>query len=221
METRKCNYCGGTIPTDKRADSKFCSNSCKASHWEENKTKNKPVQQNFIAPKPQPKVSEMPLEGLRGVIENKPEIDVSDVKETSKQPQQNQSTAVIIGNYTQAYKNALAQKDKAQSDFQRVNNVLKLCVTNLKDWQIVKENLKYTKALKKHQVINIDTIALQEDVFLHEVLEYEADCHKQKTAEEQIDFLVASKYKLDRVLSMCEKIYRQAVLNLRLIPFRH
>jgi hypothetical protein len=36
METRKCLYCKGEI-IGKRDDAKFCSNTCKAKHWEEKK----------------------------------------------------------------------------------------------------------------------------------------------------------------------------------------
>jgi hypothetical protein len=34
---RACLYCNEEIPQNKRADSKFCSNSCKARYWEEKK----------------------------------------------------------------------------------------------------------------------------------------------------------------------------------------
>jgi len=40
METKKCLYCNGEI-TGKREDAKFCSNTCKAKHWEETRPSNK------------------------------------------------------------------------------------------------------------------------------------------------------------------------------------
>lgn len=216
MEARKCKYCGGTIPTDKRADSKFCSNSCKASHWEENKAKNKIPNANAMLAKPQLKVSEMPLEGLRGVIENKPQTDVSDVKETSKQPHTDQLTPVIIRKETEAYKNALTQKEKAASDFQRIKNALEVCATNLKDWQVLKEKLKYAKPVKKHTVMNIDAMALEDELLLDEAPEYETNVHKQKAVQEKIDLLAANKSKLERMLPAAKKIYEEALLSLRL-----
>ena len=36
MEAKKCQYCNDEI-TGKREDAKFCSNTCKAKHWEEKK----------------------------------------------------------------------------------------------------------------------------------------------------------------------------------------
>lgn len=218
MEARKCKYCAGTIPTDKRADSKFCSNSCKASHWEKSKEKNKIPYANAVAEKMQPKVAEMPLEGLRGVIENKPETDVLDVKKTSKQPETSQLTPVILRSQTQAYKNALAQKDKAESDFQRVKKLHEACVTNLKNWQIIQEKLKYTKPVKKHVVMNIDVMALQDDLLLDDAPEYKPDFHKQKVAQENINILAPIKSKLERMLPAVNKIYEEAILKIRLTP---
>src|ERR1035437_9846577 len=36
MEEKKCQYCKDEI-SGKRDDAKFCSNTCKAKHWEEKK----------------------------------------------------------------------------------------------------------------------------------------------------------------------------------------
>lgn len=36
MEEKKCRYCKEEI-SGKRDDAKFCSNTCKAKHWEEKK----------------------------------------------------------------------------------------------------------------------------------------------------------------------------------------
>ncbi len=41
MEPKKCKYCGEDI-IGKRDDAVFCSNTCKAKHWEENKPDNEP-----------------------------------------------------------------------------------------------------------------------------------------------------------------------------------
>jgi predicted nucleic acid-binding Zn ribbon protein len=69
-QERKCKYCGDMIPLDKRADSKFCSNSCKANHWEEQKGKKvnpvfKPALEKELQKTPE-KTPEKTLEGDKG-----------------------------------------------------------------------------------------------------------------------------------------------------------
>ena len=70
MENRKCLYCGEPIPQSRRADSKFCSHSCKARHWEEQKNKSSALKLllEHQPSEPIPK-QETLSEGLRGVLD--------------------------------------------------------------------------------------------------------------------------------------------------------
>lgn len=61
METKKCKYCGEEI-IGKREDAVFCSNTCKAKFWEQNKTNKEPQQ------KEKPQESKDVTSQLRGVL---------------------------------------------------------------------------------------------------------------------------------------------------------
>ena len=61
METKKCKLCGEEI-TGKREDAVFCSNTCKAKFWEQNKTNKEPQQ------KEKPQENKDVTSQLRGVL---------------------------------------------------------------------------------------------------------------------------------------------------------
>ncbi len=105
METRKCMHCSKAIAADKRADTKFCSNSCKANYWEANKGKTVVPVVVTLPQKDKPLVAGQPLEGLRGVLGNMEEIAVRDVKETFNIVENQE--VVPVKRETQTYKNAM------------------------------------------------------------------------------------------------------------------
>jgi len=71
MEPKKCKYCGEDI-IGKRDDALFCSNTCKAKHWEQNKSDNEPKETE----KPQEKKDvTSQLRGLLNGTANQNEID--------------------------------------------------------------------------------------------------------------------------------------------------
>lgn len=214
MEAKKCNYCNEPIPSDKRADSKFCSNSCKANNWEENKGKKKVPEVKIVLEKEQPKIPDKPLEGLRGVIENTPKIDDTAVKEPSKPQESKQLTPTIVKNETEAYKEALAKKEKAEADYLRVENILAECNLGLEDWKIKKEGLKYVKPTKKFKPNNIDIMDLQ-DKFWDDVDESIINSDKLKEVEEKITFFTDTKFKLEKMLSLAKKIDEESDQKLK------
>jgi hypothetical protein len=213
MEARKCNYCGESIPLEKRADSKFCSNSCKANHWEENKGK-KNVLEKIISEKQQEKIPEKPLEGLRGVIENTPKIDGTDVKEPSKTQENKLPTPTIIKKETQAYKEALAKKKRAEADYLRVQNILTECRLGLEKWQIKKEELVYKKPTNQSKIMNIDIMDLQKNSW-DDLSEFINCSDQEKEIKEKITFFTDSKAKLEKMLPQVRKIVEEADQKLK------
>ena len=217
MEARKCKYCGGTIPQEKRADTKFCSNSCKANYWEENKDKKKVPEVKAMLEREMPKVPQKPLEGLRGVIENKPKTDVIDVKEPSNHTEKQHVTHAAIKTETQAYKDALAEKEKAESDYMRIRKTLSNCQTGLEVWLKEKEKMKYVKSTNQPKVMSIDMMDL-EDNFWDEISESENHYYKQKEVRKKITLFTDNKSKLEKMLPAAKKIYEAAQLRLSSIP---
>lgn len=220
MEARKCAYCNGAIPSDKRADSKFCSTSCKAAHWEENKGKNKAkpevVTIKPVAEKQQPKPAGIPLDGLRGIVENTPKTDVSDVKETSKQLLLTPTMPVTTRVETQAYREALAKKQKAESDLKHIQSIRENCIIKIREWQgeLGKLNRINTKPIWRHQSANVDAIALQEDQMLEEVGEQDNRISLQKKGQEEIAKLRAIQTRMENVIPVAKGIYEKAVSTL-------
>lgn len=217
MKARKCKYCSGAIPSDKRADSKFCSNSCKANYWEENKDKKKVQEVKPMFEREKPKVPERPLEGLRGVIENKPKIDVIDVKETSMPTENEDVKPTSTKIETLSYKNALAEKEKAESDYLRIRKTLSNCQAGLEVWLKEKEKMKYVKPTNRPKVMSIDMMDL-EDHFWDEISESENHFHKQKEVQEKIILFTDNKSKLEKMLPVAKKVYEDAQQKLLSIP---
>lgn len=220
MEAKKCNYCSKPIPADKRADSKFCSNSCKANNWEENKGKKKTPEiktLTAIPEKQQLKVPEKPLEGLRGVIENKPKIDDTAVKQPSIPNENKQVTPTIIKQETEAYKEALAKKEKAEADYLRVENILADCNLGLENWKIKKEGLKSSTLSKRYKAHNIDVIDLQND-FWEELDESIQQSDNEKEVLEKITFFSETKSSLEKMLPQAKRIYEAAEQKLKATP---
>jgi hypothetical protein len=216
MEARKCRNCKGTIPADKRADSKFCSNTCKASYWENNKDSKKNPEIKAIPNKVIPAVAEKPLDGLRGVIENKRQTDVLAVKEPSKNIESKQVTPEIRKE-TQVYKDALAENEKAESDYQKISQMVATCETNLQAWLKEKERLKNVKSIRRFNTTNIDALAIM-DKLDNDVLQSEDRFYKQKKVQEKIATLTDSKSKLDKLLPAAKKAYEEAQQKLNFIP---
>ncbi len=220
METKKCNYCSKPIPAYKRADSKFCSNSCKANNWEENKGKKKTPEiktLTTIPEKQQLKVPEKPLEGLRGVIENIPKIDDTAVKEPSILSEIKELTPTIEKRETQAYKEALAKKEKAEADYLRVQNFQSECNLGLEKWQAEKEKTKYTEPFKRFKSYNIDAIALQ-DRLGEETDELIIRSNNQMLIEEKLTLFTKGKAESEKLLPQAKKIYEAADQKLKTTP---
>ena len=76
MEKRKCLHCNNPIPENKRADSKFCSNSCKAWYWAKNKDSKESITPKLEIEQETKIEKGTPLAGLRGVIDNSPKAEV-------------------------------------------------------------------------------------------------------------------------------------------------
>src|ERR1035437_6990176 len=185
MEARKCKYCIGTIPPEKRADTKFCSNSCKANYWEENKDKKQVPEGKAIPERVTPKVPEKPLDGLRGVIENKPKTDVIAVKEPPIRIENEQVTPVAIKRETQAYKDAMAKMGKVESAYLHIQNLHAKCKNYLQGWLSEKDKLKYAKPLNRFNAINVDAMAIQANC-LEEVWEFDNRGERQKEMEKKM-----------------------------------
>ncbi len=217
MEARKCKYCSGAIPPEKRADTKFCSNSCKANYWEENKDKKQVPEGKVIPERVSLKVPEKPLDGLRGVIENKPQSDVIAVKEPSICIENEQITPVAIKRETQAYMNAMAKKGKAESEYLRTQNLYGRCKNYLQGWLSEKDKLKYTQPLNRVEAMNVDAMAIQANCS-EEVWESDNRSERQKEMEKKMAVLNDCKYKLEQRLPFAKERYEAAELSLSSIP---
>ncbi|MBI4930506.1 MAG: hypothetical protein HY841_07075, partial [Bacteroidetes bacterium] len=213
MKTRKCLYCGGAIPPDKRADSKFCHNSCKAHHWEENKGKNKSTELKSVPDKEQVKPQvEKPLDGLRGVIENKTTNDVSnvnDVKQTTAPMIKTPVVAKQVTKETQSYKDALTKKEKAESDLKRVENLLTTCESKIADWEIEKSKLKGKIKPKRYANRSMEMMDL-DDTFWDETSESLTRDARESEINENIFSLAGNKIKLEEMRTTAKKIYDEA-----------
>ncbi len=221
MKTRRCLHCGGPIPPEKRADSKFCHNSCKAHHWEQNKGKNNPAELNSVPEKEQPKPQvEKPLEGLRGVIENKTTNDVSnvnDVKQTTVQPIKLPVTTKQVTKETQAYKDALAKKEKAEVDLKRVETLLTTCENKITDWEIAKEKLKTKVKPKRYANRSIDMMDLN-DTFWDETSDSLIRDARESEIKGEIISLSENKTKLEQMQAQAKEICEQAQKKLNSTP---
>jgi hypothetical protein len=216
MEARKCRNCNGAIPPDKRADSKFCSNTCKAAYWENNKDIKKIPEIKATPTKLISAISEKPLDGLRGVIENKLQSDVLDVKEPSIQIEREQ-VAIEIKRETQAYKDAMAEKGKAESHYLKIGQVLAKCETNLQAWLRGKEQRKNVTPIRRFSTTNIDALAIL-DTLDNDVSQSEDRYYHQKQAQEKIATLTNSKSQLNELLNKAKKKYEVAQQQLKSIP---
>ena len=217
MEAKKCNYCGRAIPSEKRADTKFCSNSCKANHWEQNKGKKSNPEKAVLLQAISPKPSASPLEGLRGVIENKPQTDVKDVKEPSKPIENERIAPAAIRTETQAYKHAFAAKKKMELYYQRARNVLanyqKLILLLSKE----KEGLKYVKSKNRFPAWTIDAMAIQ-DAFEEDTWGHESNRVKQKEVEKKIAELTENKFRIEKMLAVAKQSDDEAAQKLLSTP---
>ena len=217
METRKCKYCNSVIPADKRADTKFCSNSCKANYWEENKTKKKTPEIKSANEKDAPKVTGLPLEGLRGVIENKPQIAVIDVKQTSDTSEKPSEIRIE----TQAYKDAFAKVKDSESIIQRINNNLTECEQNLSEWEQEIQRLHRSLPKKRYEPTNIDSAALMdrlEDEYLYDDEYKKRQISAQlREVQSKLNVNAECKSKLEKALPIVQKRYSDALQNLKSI----
>jgi predicted nucleic acid-binding Zn ribbon protein len=213
-QERKCKFCGDTIPPDKRADSKFCSNSCKANHWEEHKGKKEiPVFKPALEKELQ-KTPEKTLEGLRGVIENKLQSDGTAVKQPSNGLGNSIITDTKITQETQVYKDALAKKEKTESDYHRVQDVLAQCDMLLEQWQVKRESLKRVRPNKWHQTAKMDYIDLHDPLW-DEMEESYNRIEKQTEIEDKIIELTDTKMKLELMLPGAKGLYEGAERKLK------
>lgn len=153
MEKRRCLYCNAPLPETKRADSKFCNNSCKAWYWEKNKGKGvaenlQPNEENKQAQKIQPETQKgIPLAGLRGVIYGDPEEESKakpneELKQNKKGPSltTTQNLAGPVSDCppadtqeeTEAYKKALLQKEECERIVNKIKNVIRMSNEQIK-----------------------------------------------------------------------------------------
>ena len=126
MEKRNCLNCGDPIPPDKRSDSKFCSNSCKAKHWEKNRNQPRINFSGLKLQAPQKQIN--PLEGLRGIIDANSQSVVPDTKQTSKPTVYTPNTRPILVPVfdkieTPAYKEAKAKKEPKGAELKESKEV--------------------------------------------------------------------------------------------------
>jgi hypothetical protein len=217
MEVRKCRYCSGAISAEKRADTKFCSNSCKANYWEENKEKQKAPQVKAVQEREKPKVTDKPLDGLRGVVENKPKIDVTAVKEPSKPIENEQIMPTTTKVERQAYKEASEAVKKAEERYQHVRNTYNNCEKYLQAWLQEKGKLQKVKPMRRFNTTNIDALAIM-DKFDDEVSQSEDRFCKRKQVDEKIATLTNNKTKLDKILPAAKKALEEAQQKLKSIP---
>ncbi len=221
METRKCMHCSKAIAADKRADTKFCSNSCKANYWEANKGKTVVPVVISLPQKDKPQVAGQPLEGLRGVLGNKQEIAVRDVRETFSRIENQTLTPIPVQRETQAYKDALALVEEADAYYKKGKGIYANCNTFLEDWQNENELMERQKIKIKAQLrpANIDAIAILErlgDKKLHGQLQ--AVLARQNEARKRIADLMNSKAEVVVLTLDAKKKLDAAQLKLKSIP---
>jgi hypothetical protein len=218
METRKCQYCSKPISPEKRADTKFCSNSCKANYWESNKGA-QPASINTQPEKEKPKVAGMPLEGLRGVLGNKEEINVTDVRLPSDNAVNQSITPAVIRQETNAYKDALAAFKRIETNYQKGKETYALYEKYLGEWMKEIEWLENTPIRRKYDANNIDALAMLEvHIPLDEVAERQARIRRYKLAKEKIITLKNFKYELDTFFPKTKRAYEAARQKLNAAP---
>jgi hypothetical protein len=218
MRDRKCTYCGGPIPPKKRADSMYCHNTCKAKHWEEKKGKNKAIELKPAVKKEQPNPErDSPLEGLRGVVEYKPKTDGLPMKKTAVEQQITPTdTLQPIKMETQAYKDALAKKEKTANDLSRVENVLLQCRNNIAELENEKAKIKPKTTKKIDSAWHSDT-HLGND-YWDEFGESAMIDSKKSEIDEEISSINKTKAELDKMLPLAKKAFDEAQKKLNSVP---
>lgn len=227
MERRKCLHCNGPIPEDKRADSKFCGNSCKAWYWEKHKASkanNKPKQEDTKTHFPQDMKPEKgtPIEGLRGVIDDSGEQEIKqEAKQTtmssSSYPQKPVSEGIPTDTQVEnpEYKKLLDKKVELEAEIKREEGYLIRYDEDIKK-AVTMQNFGKGFQDNKYCVPSSDMYQLRDILFSEEEIEDDKkfESRKQNTIKE----LKESKAKCEQVLNHNRATLKQVREDLSKIP---
>ena len=70
MKERKCKECAKPIPPEKRLDTEFCCNTCKAKHWKKHSAKSREQTSSIRNPEKTPSPNSDLKVSLRGVVDS-------------------------------------------------------------------------------------------------------------------------------------------------------
>jgi hypothetical protein len=150
------------------------------------------------------------------VIENKLQTDDTAVKQPSNGLGNNVITDTKITQETQAYKDALVQKEKTESDYLRVQDVLTQCTILLEQWQVKRESMKRARPNKRYQTAKMDYIDLYDPLW-DEMEESYDRTQKQTEIEDKITELTDTKMKLELMLPGAKGLYEGAERKLKAV----
>jgi len=223
MERRKCQHCNEPIPKDKRADSKFCSNSCKAWYWEKHKAgkaTNKPTQEDTKPLLVQDiKLKKgTPLEGLRGVINDTPEEKVKQTAmPSSSYPQKPVSDGLSTDAHMEnpEYTKLLDKKAELEAEIKREEGYLIRFDEDIKKAGAMQNPGKDFRD-NKYWVPSSDIYQLKDLLFLEEGIEDDKKFESGK--QKRIKGLIEGKAKCQQVLEHNRATLKQFIEALSKTP---
>lgn len=217
MEKKKCLYCAEPIGLDRRADSKFCSNTCKAKHHERKREQS--LGSSVPAKLSKPKL-ENPLEGLKGVLDSKGQLtDSSGAHVQSSRKAVPDCVQTTLKIETEEYKAALKNTVIAEDYLNRIDKAIRSCHEQIQALENEDQKLLFREKPRNkwYEPSNVD---IDDLLTWEEFRPIESDINKKENGKnhEKIRELKQAKSELERMKVETEDKLLKKMDRLKTIP---